>query len=154
VTSEETRAALARFCDVFARRDGKAMAAMYAADATFEDPVFRLKGEEIGRMWIGLLGRARDFSIAYTIGQAGSGRGTVEWTARYLFGGRRRVTNVVVSDIEFDGQKIRRQVDQFDFHRWASQALGTPGKLFGRYGWFRRAVSRKVARAVGVPPRP
>src|SRR5713226_3587088 len=71
VTSEETRAALARFYDAFARRDGEAVAAMYAADATFEDPVFRLKGEEIGRMWIGLLGRARDFSIAYTIGQAG-----------------------------------------------------------------------------------
>ena len=152
--SEETRAALARFYDAFARQDGKAMAAMYAADATFEDPVFRLKGEEIGRMWIGLLGRARDFSIAYTIGQAGRGRGAVEWTARYLFGGRRRVTNVVVSEIEFNGQKIARQVDQFDFPRWASQALGTPGKLFGGYEWFRRAVSRKVARAVGVPPRP
>ncbi len=154
MTSEETRAALARFYDAFARRDGKAMAAMYASDATFEDPVLLLKGEEIGRMWIGLLGRARDFSVAYTIGQAGSGRGTVEWTARYLFGGRRPVVNVVVSEIDFDGQKIARQVDQFDFPRWAGQALGTPGKLFGRYGWFRRAVSRKAARAVGVPPRP
>ena len=154
MTSEETRAALARFCDAFARRDGEAVAAMYAADATFEDPIFRLKGEEIGKMWIGLFGRARDFSIAYMIGQAGSGRGTVEWTARYLFGGRRRVINVVVSEFEFDGQKIARQMDQFDFPRWAAQALGTPGKLFGRYGWFRRAVSRKAARGVGVPPRP
>ena len=154
MTSEETRKALARLYDAFAHRDGAAMAAMYRADAAFEDPVFRLKGEEIGEMWTGLLGRARDFSVAYTIAQAASGRGTVEWTARYLFGGRRRVTNVVVSDIEFDGQKIRRQVDQFDFHRWAGQALGTPGKLFGGYEWFRRAVSRKVARAVAVPPRP
>lgn len=153
MTSEETRTALTHFYDAFARRDGPAMAAMYSVDATFEDPVFRLKGEEIGKMWTGLVGRARDFSVAYTIAQAASGRGTVEWTARYLFGGRRPVVNVIVSEIEFDGEKIARQVDRFDFPRWAAQALGLPGKLFGRFGWFQRAVSRKAARGLGVPSR-
>lgn len=152
MTNEETRSALTRFYDAFARRDGAAMAGMYSAGATFEDPVFRLKGEDIGRMWTGLVGRARDFSVAYTIAQAASGRGTVEWTARYLFG-RRPVVNVIVSEIEFDGAKISRQVDRFDFPRWAAQALGPPGKLFGRFGWFQRAVSKKAARGLGVPPR-
>ena len=153
MTSEETRTALTHFYDAFARRDGPAMAAMYSGDATFEDPVFRLKGEEIGKMWTGLVGRARDFSVAYTIAQAASGRGTVEWTARYLFGGRHPVVNVIVSEIEFDGEKIVRQVDRFDFPRWAAQALGLPGRLFGSFGWFQRAVSRKAARGLGVPPR-
>ena len=153
MTSEETRRALARFYDAFARRDAATMAGMYAADATFEDPVFRLKGGDIGKMWIGLVGRARDFSVAYTIAQAASGRGTVEWTARYLFSGNRPVVNVIVSEIVFDGEKISRQVDRFDFPRWAAQALGTPGKLFGRFGWFQRAVSRKVAGRLGLPPR-
>jgi len=153
MTSEETRSALTRFYDAFARRDGPAMAAMYSADATFEDPVFRLKGAEIGRMWTGLVGRARDFSVAYTIAQAASGRGTVEWTARYLFTGDRPVVNVIVSEIEFDGEQISRQVDRFDFPRWAAQALGTPGRLFGRFGWFQRAVSRRVARRLGVTPK-
>jgi SnoaL-like protein len=153
MTSEETRAALGRFYDALARRDGDAVAAMYASEATFEDPVFRLKGADIGRMWKSLLGRARDFSVSYTIAYATPGRGSVELTARYLFAGRRRVVNVIASDIEFDGEKITRQVDRFDFPRWAAQALGTPGKLFGRFGWFRRAVSRKAARGVGVPAR-
>jgi hypothetical protein len=153
MTSEETRTALARFYDAFARRDGGAMAGMYAAGATFEDPVFRLKGDEIGRMWVGLLGRVRDFSAAYTIAQVAAGRGTVEWTARYLFGSRRPVVNVVVSDIVFDGEKIARQEDRFDFPRWAAQALGPPGKLFGRFRWFQRAVARKAARGLGLPPR-
>lgn len=150
--SEETRIALAHFYDAFARRDGGAMAAMYAAGATFEDPVFRLRGNDIGRMWVGLLGRARDFSVAYTIAQAAAGRGTVEWTARYLFAGR-PVVNVVVSDIVFDGDKIAQQVDRFDFPRWAAQALGLPGKLFGRFQWFQRAIARKAARGLGLPPR-
>jgi hypothetical protein len=153
MTSEETRVALARFYDAFARRDGGAMAGMYAAGATFEDPVFRLKGSDIGKMWVGLLGRARDFSVMYTIAQAESGRGMVEWTARYLFAGRRPVVNVIVSDIVFDGEKIARQVDRFDFPRWAAQALGLPGKLFGRFRWFQGAVARKAARGLGVPPR-
>ena len=59
MTGEETRTALTRFYDAFARRDGGTMAGMYSDRATFEDPVFRLKGKDIGKMWIGLLGRAR-----------------------------------------------------------------------------------------------
>ena len=153
MTSEETRSVLAHFYDAFSRRDSGTMAGMYAAGATFEDPVFRLKGNDIGRMWVGLLGRARDFSVAYTITQAAAGRGTVEWTARYLFAGRRPVVNAVVSEIVFDGHKIAQQVDRFDFPRWAEQALGLPGKLFGRFHWFQRAVARKVGRGLGLPPR-
>lgn len=153
MTSDETRIALASFYDAFARRDGGTMAGMYAAGATFEDPVFRLKGSEIGKMWVGLLGRARDFSITYNVAQTGDGRGKVEWTARYLFAGRRPVVNVVVSELEFEGARITRQVDRFDFPRWAAQALGLPGKLLGRFPWFQRAVARKAARGLGVPPR-
>lgn len=153
MTSDETRIALARFYDAFARCDGGAMVRMYAAGATFEDPVFKLEGSDIGKMWVGLLGRARDFSVSYAIAQAEAGRGTVEWTARYLFAGRRPVVNLIVSDIVFDGEKIARQVDRFDFPRWAAQALGLPGKLFGRFQWFQRAVARKAASGLGVPPR-
>jgi ketosteroid isomerase-like protein len=150
----ETRTALTRFYDAFARRDGAAMAALYAPDATFEDPVFRLRGEDIGRMWIALTRRARDFSISYTIAQAATDAGTVEWTARYLFGGSHPVVNVIVSEIAFADRKIVRQVDRFDFPRWAAQALGTPGRLFGRFQWFRRAVSRKAMRGIGIAPPP
>ena len=99
--AEETHAALVRFYDALARRDAETMAAMYAPDARFEDAVFKLRGEEIGRMWRGLLGRARDYSVTYTIAQAGPDRGSVEWTARYLFGGRRprKVVNVILSEL-------------------------------------------------------
>ena len=66
----ETRAALTHLYDAFARRDGEAMAALYAPDATFEDPVFRLRGADIGRMWIGLTRRAKQFAISYAIAEA------------------------------------------------------------------------------------
>jgi hypothetical protein len=75
----------------------------------------------------------------------------VEWTARYLFGGKNPVVNVIVSEIEMRDGLIARQRDTFDFPRWAAQALGLPGRLFGRFEWFRRKVSAKAAARVGVP---
>lgn len=154
MNNEETQSALRRFYDAFASRDGETMASMYGPESTFEDPVFKLKGADIGKMWIGLTQRSKDFSLSYTIAQAGNGRGVVEWTARYLFGGKRPVVNVILSEIEFENGKIARQVDRFDFPRWASQALGLAGSLLGRFEWFRRKVSRQGAAGLGVPPKP
>jgi len=153
MTAEETRAVLERFYGALARRDGETMAALYADDATFEDEVFRLRGADIGKMWISLLRRARNFSVAYTIAQAGNGHGTVEWTARYLFGSKRPVVNVILSELVLDGGRIARQVDRFDFPRWAGQALGPWARPLARLAWFRRAVSKRAARGLGVPLR-
>lgn len=149
MTAEETRATLVRFYDALGRRDADAMAAAYAPEATFEDPVFRLAGGDIGRIWKGLLGRARDFSVSYTIAQAAPDRGVVEWTARYRFGGKHPVVNVILSELRFENGRIVEQRDRFDFPRWAAQALGAPGRLFGRFEWFRRAVARKAMRGLG-----
>lgn len=154
MTNAETKAALTRFYEAFARRDGEAMAAMYAADATFEDPVFRLAGPDIGKMWVGLTRSAKDFSVQFTVAKAGNGSGVVEWTARYLFGGKRPVVNVIVSEIGMRDGLIVSQKDTFDFPCWAAQALGLPGLLFGRTEWLRRSVSRSAAARLCVPTRP
>ncbi len=154
MTNAETQAALTRFYEAFARRDGETMAALYAPDATFEDPIFRLSGSDIGKMWIGLAGGAKEFSLQFTVVKAGAGTGVVEWTARYLFGGARPVVNVIVSEIEMKDGLIVRQRDAFDFPRWAAQALGLPGQIFGRTEWLRRSVSKSAAARLGVPPKP
>jgi uncharacterized protein len=152
VNAAETKALLVLFYDALARRDGAAMAALYAPNARFEDEVYLLEGPDVGKMWTGLLSRAKTLSVSYTIARAGSGTGTVELTARYLYGGR-PVVNVILSELELEDGRIVRQRDRFDFPRWAAQALGIPGRLFGRFEWFRRAVSRKAAARVGVPPK-
>ncbi len=69
MTNAETQAALTRFYEAFARRDGETMAALYATEATFEDPVFSLTGSDIGKMWVGLLAGAKDFSVAVHRGE-------------------------------------------------------------------------------------
>jgi len=151
MTNAETQAVLTRFYDAFARRDGATMASLYAPGAVFEDEVFALAGADIGKMWISLTKNAKEFSVSYKVAQAGNGTGAVEWTARYLFGGKNPVVNVILSEIELVDGLIVRQKDSFDFPRWAAQALGLPGRLFGRFGWFRRKVSAQAAARVGVP---
>jgi hypothetical protein len=151
MTPEETRQGIARFYDAVVRRDGETMAALYAPNARFEDAVFRLEGPDIMRMWKGLLGRARNFEASYRILEVGSGQGTAEWTARYLFGGKHPVVNVIRSTTRWESGRIVDHRDDFDFALWASQAMGLMGKLFGRFEWFHRAVARKAAKGLALP---
>jgi hypothetical protein len=74
----------------------------------------------------------------------------VAWTARYLFGGKRPVVNAITSDVLFRSGQIVEQTDRFDFHRWAGQALGAPGRVLGGFDWFRRSVARKARRGLGL----
>jgi len=149
MTAEETRESLSRFYAALARRDAATMSGMYAPDAAFSDPVFRLRGPEIGRMWETLLGRAREFAVTWEVRRAEPDRGEVAWTARYLFGGKRPVVNAITSDVLFRSGQIVEQTDRFDFHRWAGQALGAPGRALGGFDWFRRSVARKARRGLG-----
>jgi ketosteroid isomerase-like protein len=53
-----------RFYAAFDRRDGDAMAACYAPDARFRDPVFgELDAAQTGAMWRMLTGRAADLRV-------------------------------------------------------------------------------------------
>jgi ketosteroid isomerase-like protein len=138
VTGEAT---LRRFYDAFAARDAETMAACYAPDATFRDPVFDLSGGDVGDMWRMLLDRGGDLQLDYRIVDDTH----AEWVARYSFGGR-PVRNEIRSSFTFaeDG-RIATEVDDFDFPRWAGQALGLKGKLFGRTPFLRSAVRKASA---------
>ena len=141
MASSET---LRRFYEAFAARDGETMAAQYAPDATFEDPVFSLSGRDVGDMWRMLTERGKDLQIEYRI----IDEAHVEWAADYTFDGN-PVHNEIRSSFEFapDG-RIAKQADSFDFPRWARQALGWKGRLFGRFGFLHSAVRKTSARTL------
>ena len=122
-------------------RDADAVASCYAPVATFEDPVFRLEGGDVTDMWRMLIERGRDLRVEHEIVDATSAR----WTARYTFGGH-PVTNRITSRFAFNDEgRILQQLDSFDFPRWAAQALGLKGRLFGRFRFLRSAVRRASA---------
>jgi ketosteroid isomerase-like protein len=62
--ADANRALIERFYAAFDRHDGEAMAACYAPNPRFRDPVFQeLRGEEPGAMWRMLTGRAEDLRV-------------------------------------------------------------------------------------------
>jgi ketosteroid isomerase-like protein len=135
-----------RFYAAFNRRDGEAMAACYAEDATFRDPVFgELKGEQVGAMWRMLTARAPDLSVELVEHDADESSGTARWIARYTFS---QTGQPVVNDVRarflFRDGRIVEHVDRFPFYRWARQALGTQGKLLGWMPQLRLSVLRQA----------
>lgn len=125
---------IARFYAAFAARDGATMAACYTSDAVFSDPVFgELRGDEPGRMWIMLTGRAQDLKITLASHDADDdGRGSAHWLADYTFAATgRKVHNDVRARFAFRGGLIAEHHDAFSFHGWARQALGPTGLVLG-----------------------
>jgi hypothetical protein len=107
------------------------MTACYAPGAHFRDPAFGdLEGEEIGAMWRMLTGRATDLKIELHEHEAGADSGSAHWIARYTFSTGRPVVNDIQAKFRFaDDGLITDHVDDFDFRKWAKQALGPMGNL-------------------------
>jgi hypothetical protein len=135
VTAAQNLATIERLYAAMNDHDGEGMAACYAPWATFTDPVFvNLADGEPQDMWRMLVGRSRDMTVELVEqGAEGEDRGTARWVARYTFGRTGRpVVNDVRSEFRFDPSGlIVTQRDEFDFWRWARQALGTVGLLAG-----------------------
>ena len=137
-----------RFYAAFDRKDGDEMAACYAPDARFSDPVFQdLRGEEPGAMWRMLTGGSTDLQVELLEHDASDEAGSAHWLAHYTFTQTgRHVDNDVKASFRFQDGKIAEHRDQFDFYRWTRQALGPTGLLLGWTPIVQGSV-RKRARA-------
>ena len=151
-TPHPNEALIARFYAAFAELDAATMAACYARDARFEDPVFSLAGrEEIGSMWAMLCAatreRGREEWRLEASGIAADGAsGRAHWEAHYRFSATGRlVHNRVDARMRFRDGLIVEHVDHFDFWAWARQALGTPGLLLGWTPMLRKKVRAQAA---------
>lgn len=131
------------------RRDGEAMAACYAPDARFEDPVFSLNGGAIGDMWRMLCTRGKDLAVEASGIEADASTGRAHWVATYTFSGSgRRVVNRVDARFDFRDGLIVNHVDTFDLWRWAAQALGPAGLLLGWTPLLRNKIRAQAAQSL------
>jgi ketosteroid isomerase-like protein len=139
---------ITRFYAAFNEHDGDAMAACYAPDAHFSDPVFTdLRGAEPGAMWKMLTSRADDLRVDLAEYEASGDSGSARWIARYTFTRTgRSVVNDVSAKFLFRDGCIAEHRDNFSFWAWSRQALGPSGMALGWSPIVRNAV-RKQARA-------
>jgi len=133
MTATDHRALIARFYDALGRRDAAAMAACYAPDATFTDPVFgRLDAAGASAMWRMLCARGKDLRVEASGVEADAERGRAHWRATYSYGPTARpVVNEIDAAFVFRRGLIVEHVDHFDLKRWATQALGLSGRVLG-----------------------
>ena len=125
------------------------MAACYAPDATFTDPVFDLTGAEIGAMWTMLCARARDLTVEWRNVAAGERAGSADWEARYVFAATgRKVHNRLHSEFTFAGGRIATQRDAFDMRAWLRMAIGPLAALPGMTGLLQRRVRGQARRGL------
>ncbi|MDM8347507.1 nuclear transport factor 2 family protein [Pseudomonas sp. sp1636] len=141
---------ISRFYQAFQQRDAEAMAACYADDVRFSDPVFGdLRGREAADMWRMLTARAQNFSLTFDHVEADERQGRAQWVATYLFS---QTGNTVVNRIDahfvFRDGKIVEHRDQFDLWRWARQALGMQGLLLGWAPPVQNAIRRQAAKGL------
>ena len=149
VDTHPNAALLERFYAAFARRDGAAMAACYAPDARFADPVFDLAGVEVGARWSMLCERGRDLRLEWRDIRADDAAGSAHWEPRYTFSGTGRpVHNSIDSAFTFKAGRIASHVDTFDLWRWSRMALGAKGVLLGWSPYVRKAIRRQARRGL------
>jgi ketosteroid isomerase-like protein len=131
MAADDNRATIERLYAAFGQCNGAAMTACYAPGAHFHDPAFGdLHGDDIGAMWRMLTGRATDLVIELHEHDADEESGRAHWIARYTFSTGRPVVNDIQASFRFDeAGRIVDHVDDFDFRRWAKQALGAKGTL-------------------------
>ena len=136
-----------RFYRAFGEGDGDTMAACYAPDVRFSDPVFPdLRGEQAGAMWRMLASGPADVRIELLAHDADDARGSAHWRAHYVFTETGRpVVNDIQARFRFEDALIAEHHDEFSFHRWSRQALGPVGLLLGWTPIVRTAVRRKAA---------
>jgi ketosteroid isomerase-like protein len=142
IENTDNAALISRFYEAFNRLDAEAMAACYAEDVLFSDPVFgELRGRQAGDMWRMLTSRAKEFSIRFDSVRADDHSGRAHWMATYLFSQTgRTVVNDIQARFVFRDGKIAEHHDHFDLWRWSRQALGTKGLLLGWTPFVQQAI--------------
>ena len=79
-----------------------------------------------------LIERGTDLRIQSSNIQANDATGTANWEAWYTFSSiGNKVHNIISANFTFEVNKFLNHRDNFNFYRWASQALGLTGRLFG-----------------------
>jgi ketosteroid isomerase-like protein len=137
---------LTEYYTAFQKRNHKSMNACYADNVVFNDPLYtNLDAAHTRAMWELFCVNGKDLKLEFSGIKADDTKGEATWKASYIFSSSgNRVEKEVVSKFEFQNGKISRQEDDFDFRKWAGQALGLMGSLLGWTGFVESQVKENA----------
>jgi ketosteroid isomerase-like protein len=138
---------ISRFYSGFASGDHETMAASYADDASFSDPVFpSLSADEVRAMWRMFTTSGNDIDVTFSDVKADDLAGSARWEAVYRFPKTgRKVHNKIRASFTFRDGKIVRHEDHFDLYAWTRMALGPMGVVLGWTPLLKGQVRKQAA---------
>ncbi len=126
-----------------------AMAACYAPDAHFTDPVFDLHGAQVGAMWAMLCERGKDLTLDWRDVRADDNDGQRALGAHvHVLRERPSGAQPHRLGVHVQRGRIVRHVDTFDLWRWSRMALGAKGVLLGWTPLVRSAIRAQAKRGL------
>ncbi len=140
------RELIEKFYTALGHRNADAMVSCYHKDVIFEDPGFgKLKGERAKKMWRMLCNKGKDLEVVFSNIKIDDQKGSAHWEVSYTFSQTgRSVHNSINAQFEFKHGKIIKHTDDFNLHRWASQAIGWKGILLGGTGFFKKKLQQQT----------
>ena len=136
---------ITRFYTAFQQLDAAGMISCYSHDIVFSDPVFGLlDADETRAMWTMLCSQAKNFSLEFSpIQSLDDEYATCNWTATYTFSKTgRKVVNRVKAHMRIKDGLIIEHSDAFRISKWAAQALGWKGELFGWTSFLKKKIQK------------
>ncbi|RLD79960.1 MAG: nuclear transport factor 2 family protein [Bacteroidetes bacterium] len=129
-----------KFYTAFQQNNAEEMISCYHDEVEFSDPAFgELHGEKAINMWKMLCQNSTDLKIEFSDIVANGNKVSAQWQAWYTFGKTgRKVHNLINAKFEFKDEKIIKHTDTFNLRKWAGQAMGFKGYLFGWTFFFRK----------------
>lgn len=149
MTSNEQK--LEQFYNAMGSADAKTISELYAPTVRFRDPAFGLLiGNDVSTMWKMLFANSKGkLNIVYSDIKADDYMGSARWIASYTFSKTgRKVVNEIHSQFQFKDGLIIKQTDSFDIWKWAKQAFGFRGFLFGWTGYMQNKIQEKAVQSL------
>ena len=98
-------------------------------------------------MWLMLCAsqKGKGFSVEFSDVKSNENNGSAHWEAYYTFSKTgRKVHNKIDATFEFKDGLIIKHTDRFDIHKWAKQAIGIKGLLFGGMPFFKNKLQKQT----------
>jgi len=136
------------FYTAFNNLDADGMLTCYHDDIVFEDPAFGiLEGSRAKTMWKMLCEsqNGKNFNVVASNIKANENKGSAHWEAFYTFSKTgRKVHNKIDAKFEFKDGLILTHKDDFNLHKWATQAMGITGFFFGGMHFFKIKLQKQT----------
>ncbi|MDA3859643.1 MAG: nuclear transport factor 2 family protein [Melioribacteraceae bacterium] len=141
-----------QFYSAFQKLDAEEMVKYYHADIEFEDPAFgKLNSDKAKNMWRMLCKSSKELEVTFSNINCDDKKGSANWEAKYIFSKTgRKIHNKITAEFEFHDGKIIKHKDNFNLHKWAAQAFGLKGLLFGWTPVFKTKLNAETNKLLDV----